>query len=141
MADPASLTSPPAGPGRPYAIHFFVCTSGPDCPEDGPAQEIRSTLKAQVKKLGLASEVRVNHSGCLGQCGHGPVMVVYPEGFWYSHLDVQQAEEILQAHLDGAPERVSHLRYRFGPGGVTAPRDETGRRRCDQGCRGDDTSF
>jgi (2Fe-2S) ferredoxin len=128
--------TPEAGPGRPYRLHFFVCTSGPDCPEDGPAQEIRTQLKQEVKKQGLSHEVRVNHSGCLGQCGHGPIMVVYPEGAWYAHLDVAKATQILQAHLEDRMEDVARLRYRLGPGGVTAPRDETGRRACPGGCQG-----
>ncbi len=127
---------PTAAPGRPYSLHLFVCTTGPDCPQDGPAQEIRSKLKEQVKARGLDAQVRVNHSGCLGQCGHGPMMVVYPEGAWYAHLTTAEAMEVLEAHVDGDPKRVTHLRYRLGPGGMKAPRDETGRRSCDQGCRG-----
>lgn len=135
MAQPAESDPAAAGPGRPYMLHFFLCTTGPDCPEDGPAQEIRSTLKTEVKKRGLQDQVRINQSGCLGQCGHGPVMVVYPEGAWYAHLDVQEALAVLDAHLDDQSDRVRHLRYLHGPGGVKAPRDETGRRHCDRTCR------
>lgn len=124
------------GQDAPYARQVFVCTTGPECPKDGPAVAIRGALKKIVKERGLQDQVRINHSGCLGQCGHGPVMVVHPDNVWYSHLDEADALEVLEAHILGDQGPVERLRYRLGPGGVKATRDEDGASTCDgAGCR------
>lgn len=100
-----------APPERPYERHVFVCTDGPWCPKDGPAAEVRAILKAGVKEAGLRDEVRVNKSGCLNQCGHGPMLVCYPEGVWYAHVDVAGARRILAEHVVGG-RVVEDYRYR-----------------------------
>jgi (2Fe-2S) ferredoxin len=45
--------------------------------------------------------VRVNKAGCLDRCAGGPVAVVYPEAVWYTYVDQQDIEEIVQVHLKG----------------------------------------
>ena len=57
--------------------------------------------KKRVKELGLAGpgKIRVNKAGCLDHCADGPVMVVYPEGVWYTMVDQDDVEEIIQSHL------------------------------------------
>ena len=58
------------------------------------------------QELGLAGpgKIRVNKAGCLDRCADGPVMVVYPEGIWYTLIDQDDVEEIIQSHLIiGAP--------------------------------------
>lgn len=59
------------------------------------------TQKKRVKELGLAGpgKIRVNKAGCLDRCADGPVMVVYPQGIWYTLVDVDDVEEIIQSHL------------------------------------------
>ncbi len=79
-----------------FARHAFVCVTGTDCPLDGPAIEVHKTMKAIAKE---AVGVRVNKSGCLDQCGHGPMVVVYPEGIWYSHVTLRDAQRIAKEHL------------------------------------------
>ncbi|MES2153599.1 MAG: (2Fe-2S) ferredoxin domain-containing protein [bacterium] len=93
-----------------FERHAFVCTTGTSCPFDGPASEIHKAMKRIVKEAGKADVVRVNQSGCLDQCGHGPNMVVYPEGVWYSHLTPMDAERIAREHLVGG-KPVEELRY------------------------------
>jgi (2Fe-2S) ferredoxin len=44
-------------------------------------------------------KVRINKAGCLDRCDHGPVMVVYPEAVWYTYVDKEDVEEIIQEHL------------------------------------------
>jgi len=59
-----------------------------------------------VKELGLAGpgKIRVNKAGCLDRCADGPVMVIYPEGIWYTFVDTDDVEEIIQSHLiEGRP--------------------------------------
>lgn len=58
-------------------------------------------MKARVKKLGLSGEgkVRINRSGCLDRCGEGPLMVVYPQAVWYTFVDIEDLDEIIESHL------------------------------------------
>jgi (2Fe-2S) ferredoxin len=58
-------------------------------------------LQKLTKEAGLAGKVRINKSGCLDQCEHGPVVVVYPEAVWYGNVRPADAEEIVAEHLVG----------------------------------------
>jgi (2Fe-2S) ferredoxin len=58
-------------------------------------------LQMFAKAAGLAGKIRINKAGCLDQCEHGPVMVVYPEAVWYGHVQPEDAEEIVNEHLVG----------------------------------------
>src|SRR5512143_3393170 len=77
-----------------YRHHVFVCTSGKTCPLSGSV-EIHAILKEAVAAAGLRDTVRVNHSGCMNQCGHGPMVVVYPDDVWYAAVDVAGAQRIV----------------------------------------------
>jgi len=88
-----------------YRYHVFFCTNrredGRACCEDQGASRLRDYAKTRVKELGLAGRggVRVNTAGCLDRCGQGPVIVVYPEGVWYSYRDERDVDEIIDEHL------------------------------------------
>jgi len=90
-----------------YQYHVFFCTNsrelGKQSCEQCNASEIRAYAKAKIKQLGLSGEgkVRINTAGCLDRCELGPVLVVYPEETWYSYLDREDIDEIIEQHLIG----------------------------------------
>jgi (2Fe-2S) ferredoxin len=96
----------PTVPSVPYyARHIFFCLNerqnGEDCCAHHHAQAGFDRCKQRVKEAGLAGpgQVRVNKAGCLDRCAAGPVAVVYPEGVWYSFVDMQDIDEIVESHL------------------------------------------
>lgn len=92
-----------------YPHHvFFCCNQRPaddprGCCNDKGATRVRDYAKKKVKALGLAGEgrVRINQAGCLDRCAQGPVIVVYPEGVWYTYVDEEDVDEIIREHLQG----------------------------------------
>lgn len=93
----------------PYRRQLFVCTYGAWCKLDG-ADEIRGALKGAAHDAGLGSEIRVTKSGCFGQCGHGPMAVMWPENVWYCGLTMADVPELVEEHVKhGRP--VERLRY------------------------------
>ena len=80
-----------------YERHVFVC-EGKHCARAG-GDDVRDAMKESVDRAGLKRRVRVNRAGCLGQCGHGPMVVVYPEGVWYTYVDTNDIDEIVESHL------------------------------------------
>jgi (2Fe-2S) ferredoxin len=98
-----------------YSHHVFFCCNqrenGAACCNDHHASEVRDYAKKRVKALGLSGEgkVRVNMAGCLDRCDLGPVLVVYPEAVWYTYVDNDDIDEIIDEHLvNGRP--VERLR-------------------------------
>lgn len=96
-------------PDAPYQRQALVCVYGEWCQKVG-AEELRARLKAAVKDAGLAKELRVTKSGCLGQCGHGPNLVFWPENVWYSRVHAEDVPEIMRVHVLGGGV-VERLRY------------------------------
>jgi len=88
-----------------YERHIFFCLNerknGEECCARYPAQEGFDRCKSQVKDAGLAGpgKVRVNKAGCLDRCAAGPVAVVYPEAVWYTYVDNDDIDEIVESHL------------------------------------------
>jgi (2Fe-2S) ferredoxin len=88
-----------------YQRHVFFCCNqrqaGEACCNNHGAQELRDYAKQRVKQLGLAGKgkVRINQAGCLDRCEEGPVLVIYPEEVWYTYVDRQDVDEIIDEHL------------------------------------------
>ncbi len=88
-----------------FKYHLFFCLNQRDNGEDCCGQHNPLVMfeyaKKRVKELGLSGtgKVRVNKAGCLDRCADGPVMVIYPQGIWYTFVDIEDIEEIIQSHL------------------------------------------
>jgi (2Fe-2S) ferredoxin len=106
----------------PYEIHLFNCLNDEACTRDGPAVEMHAWLKRQIKREGLAGRVRANRAGCFNQCGHGPMMVIYPEGVWYAHLDLAAVGRIWQEHVLGGRPVAEFVYEPPSPGTNKLPR-------------------
>jgi (2Fe-2S) ferredoxin len=88
-----------------FRYHIFFCTNqrgaGEMCCNTHDTQAMRDHCKARVKALGdkIPGKVRVNNAGCLDRCDKGPVIVVYPEATWYTYVDQEDIDEIVDSHL------------------------------------------
>lgn len=83
--------------GVPYATrHLFLCL-GPDCCPMREGERVWDYLKRRCKDL--AVPVMRTKAGCFRVCEDGPLLVVYPEGTWYTHVTMQRLERILQQHI------------------------------------------
>ena len=77
--------------------HVLVC-GGTGCTSSGSEQIIKE-MEAQLKANGLEKEIKVVKTGCFGLCALGPIMIVYPEGAFYSRVTVDDVKEIVEEHL------------------------------------------
>jgi (2Fe-2S) ferredoxin len=102
-----------------YEKHVFVCTSGKTCKAADSAATF-DLLKRAARDAGISQRVRVNHSGCMSQCGHGPMIVVYPENTWYEGITVERAQRVFDEHLVGGVP-VEEFRYVAPPGDNKTP--------------------
>ena len=88
-----------------YERHIFFClnqrAAGEDSCAPHHAQEGFEHCKARIKaeKLAGPGGIRVNKAGCLDRCAGGPVAVVYPEAVWYTFVDREDIDEIVDSHL------------------------------------------
>ena len=80
-----------------YRSHVLVC-GGTGC-TSANAPAIIEALEAQIAEKGLADEIKVVQTGCHGLCALGPIMIVYPEGCFYSEVKVEDVPEIVEEHL------------------------------------------
>ena len=88
-----------------YRHHVFFClnqrSNGEACCAQHEAQAAFDHCKKRIKDAGLAGPggIRVNKAGCLDRCAGGPVVVVYPEAVWYTFVDREDIDEIVDSHL------------------------------------------
>lgn len=90
-----------------YEHHVFFCTNVREtadaCNNHGNAEALCAYAKKRFNEAGSTSggRVRINRAGCLDRCSDGPVVVVYPQGTWYTYLDKTDIDEIVDQHLIG----------------------------------------
>lgn len=88
-----------------FSHHVFFCCNqrqpGETCCNAHNAVEMQTYAKDRIGKLGLKGKgkVRINKAGCLDRCDEGPVLVVYPEEVWYTYVDKEDIDEIIDEHL------------------------------------------
>ena len=75
----------------------LIC-GGTGCTSSG-SKQLQETFKEQLAANGLAEEVKIIQTGCFGLCALGPVVVVYPEGVFYSQVKVEDVPVIVTEHL------------------------------------------
>ena len=85
-----------------YEKHVLVC-GGTGCTSSG-SPKIIAKLKEELAANGLTDKVQIVKTGCFGLCERGPIMIVYPEGSFYSRVDVEEIPRIVKEHLvEGNP--------------------------------------
>ena len=91
-----------------YRSHVLVC-GGTGCTSSHSA-EIIAEFEKEIAEKDLADEIKVIRTGCFGLCALGPIVVVYPEGAFYSQIKVEDVPEIVDEHLIKG-RIVKHLLY------------------------------
>lgn len=88
-----------------YQYHAFFCTNQREgdakCCNNFCAQELRDYAKQRIRSLKLdgKKKIRINNAGCLDRCHEGPVIVIYPDETWYTYIDKEDIDEIIDEHL------------------------------------------
>ncbi len=80
-----------------YRAHILVC-GGTGCTSSGSVK-IQEEFEKQLKEKGLENEVKVVPTGCFGLCALGPIIIVYPEGAFYSMVQASDVKEIVEEHI------------------------------------------
>lgn len=88
-----------------YSKHVLLCTNqkpaGKKCCADSGGDEFFTYMKSKLVELEMhgPGKIRVSKSGCLGRCGLGPCLVIYPEGVWYAYSSFADINQIIDSHL------------------------------------------
>lgn len=82
--------------------HLLFCCSE-HCNNQN-VEDVIQAFKEQLVAQGIHKSVKINKSSCLGLCGNGPFVIIYPDGIWYYNVTPEDAGRIVQEHLiDGEP--------------------------------------
>lgn len=95
--------------------HVLIC-GGTGCTSSGSVQ-LQDTFAKEIEAAGLAEEVKIVQTGCFGLCALGPIVIIYPEGTFYSRVSVPDVSEIVNEHLLKG-RIVDRLVYNDAPDGV-----------------------
>ena len=77
--------------------HVLIC-GGTGCTSSG-SMKVRAEMEKELEAQGLADEIKIVQTGCFGLCANGPIMIVYPEGTFYSRIKPEDVKEIVSEHL------------------------------------------
>ena len=103
-----------------------LCCGGTGCTSSG-SQKIQDAFVREIEAQGLAEEVKVVQTGCFGLCALGPVVILYPDGTFYSRVEEKDVAEIVSEHLlKGRPvERLVYNEKDETTGEVKASLNDT----------------
>ena len=85
--------------GAKYEKHVLMC-GGTGCTSSG-SMKIADELEKMLKEKGIDEKIFVVRTGCFGLCERGPIMIVYPEGSFYTHVKLEMIPRIVEEHLIG----------------------------------------
>lgn len=94
-----------------YTHHLFFCT-GNKCLGKGN-EELKILAQTYVASQGLDRDIMVTKSGCLDQCEYGPMVLVYPDGKWFSGMDEAGVRNLIDQIKDKRPLLPRHLHFQF----------------------------
>ena len=77
--------------------HVMIC-GGTGCTASG-SKNVQDAMQKALEEKGLQDEIRIVETGCFGLCALGPIMIIYPEGVFYSNVTVDDVPEIVEEHL------------------------------------------
>ncbi len=99
---------------------ILVC-GGTGCTSSG-SPKIREQLNELLKARGVDDEVEVVMTGCFGLCALGPIMIVYPEGTFYSMVTPDHLEEIVDSHIIGGTPVEKYMYHEKAENNKLVPR-------------------
>ena len=90
-------------------VHHIMVCGGTGCNSAG-SHKLKEIFESEAERLGITDKVKVVMTGCFGLCALGPIVIVYPEGTFYSQVQADDVPEIVEKHLIGG-EPVARLVY------------------------------
>jgi sirohydrochlorin cobaltochelatase len=94
-----SQAMPHVHPHQPMRRHVLVC-GNVDCASRGSIALI-AELRRALRRVGREREIRITRTSCMGRCGEGPTVAIYPDGIWYRRVTPADANEVVDCHLVG----------------------------------------
>ncbi|UAL53537.1 (2Fe-2S) ferredoxin domain-containing protein [Bacillus sp. CMF21] len=92
-----------------FSKHLLIC-SGKTCTKNG-AEEVTETIRGELKNLELQKEIHTTKTLCNGQCKHGPIAVLYPQGIWYKEMNKTKSEELIRQLKENNNDHIGSELY------------------------------